>query len=105
MQRRDSKPEIHVARPARFAGDGWTDKARGWIVRLSIAGAEIEALQPPDIGSQVWLWAELVDGEGELALTGRVQWATSGAFAVQFGSLGVRETRSILRASSRPPPP
>jgi len=104
MPRRESKPQIDVPRRTWFAHDPAADRAAGWIVRLSIAGVEVESLHPPPVGSRLRLWAELVDGEGEVAMNGRVQWASVGSFAVQFTSLGVRETRAILLASSRPPP-
>jgi hypothetical protein len=45
--------------------------------------------------------AELFAGEGELAMSGRVQWSTATRFGVQFGPLGVKETNAIVR-SSRP---
>ncbi len=100
--RRDSKPEIDVPRKARFAAPEGADAATGWIVGLSVVGAEIESLQPPAPGSAIVVWAELVPGGGQVELRGRVQWATGTRFAVQFGALGVRETSVIVRASRRP---
>ena len=96
--RRDSKPEIEVPKKASFAVPG-ADRATGWIVRLSMVGVEVESLQAPPIGSEVTCWAELVPGEGEVAMRGRVQWATIARFAVQFGPLGARETHAIVRAT------
>jgi hypothetical protein len=99
MPRRDSKPEIEVPRKASFAAtDESSERAAGWIVRLSIVGVEVESLQPPAIGSEVVVWTVLLDGEGELALRGRVQWATATRFAVQFGPLGAKDTHAIVRA-------
>jgi Tfp pilus assembly protein PilZ len=99
--RRESKPEIEVPRRASFClKDG--DPATAWIVRLSMVGLELESLQPPHAGAEIVVRAELVDGEGELSLPGRVQWATPVRFGVQFGPLGVRETRAIVRVSRRP---
>jgi len=100
MPRRDSKPEIEVPKKASFAID-LGDRATGWIVRLSVVGVEVESLQPPPIGGHIVVWAELVAGEGELAIRGRVQWSTATRFGVQFGPLGVRETYAILRAAGR----
>jgi PilZ domain len=102
MPRRDSKPEIEVPRKAMFAPQGELDRATGWVVKLSVVGMEIESLQPPPVTSEVDVWTELVSGEGELALRGRVQWATATRFAVQFGPLGVRETNAIVRSTRRP---
>lgn len=97
--RRDSKPEIEVPKPVSFGvGD---DHATGSIVRLSIAGVEIESGEPPAEGFDIVLRAELVDGEGEVALRGRVQWSKPDRFAVRFGLLGVRETSAIVRAARR----
>ena len=100
MQRRDSKPEIEVPRKASFGTDP-RDRSTGWIVRLSVAGAEVESLQPPVVGADVVVWAELVPGEGELSLRGRVQWASVARFAVQFGPLGIKETSAIVRSTRR----
>jgi hypothetical protein len=98
MARRDSKPEIEVPKKAAFAVDRG-ERATGWIVRLSVVGVEIESLQPPPVGGQLVVWAELVAGEGELAMRGRVQWSTTTRFGVQFGPLGARETHAIVRAA------
>jgi hypothetical protein len=100
MPRRDSKPEIDVPRKASF-GTHPENRATGWVVRLSVAGVEVESLQPPPVGAEVIVWVELVIGEGELALRGRVQWASAARFAVQFGPLGVKETHAIVRSSRR----
>ncbi len=100
--RRDSKPEIQVPRKASFAVEASNDKATGWIVRLSVVGAELESLQPPEPGSAVVVWAELIAGEGPVAMSGRVQWAWPTGFAVQFGRLGAREINAILRTARRP---
>lgn len=97
--RRDSKPEIDVPRKASFVLSSNGDSMRGWIVRLSIVGVEIESLQSPSIGSDVIIRAELLEGEGEVTLRGRVQWATPTRFAVQFGPLGARDTNMIVRAT------
>jgi hypothetical protein len=99
--RRESKPEIAIPRRASFALDPGGDSAAGWIVRLSIVGMEIESLQPPAVGSAVVVRAQLLEGEGEVAMRGRVQWATSTRFAVQFGPLGARETNIVVRAAGR----
>jgi hypothetical protein len=101
MPRRDSKPEIEAPRKASFAYAIGAEPATGWIVRLSIVGAEIESLQPPAAGTDVVVWTELVDAEGELVLRGRVQWARSTRFAVLFGPLGVKETNAIVRVARR----
>ncbi|MGH7293722.1 MAG: PilZ domain-containing protein [Polyangiaceae bacterium] len=102
MPRRDSKPEIEVPRKVTFSpGDG-ADRATGWIVKLSVVGVEVESLQPPPAASEVRVWTELVDGEGELSVSGRVQWATASRFGVLFGPLGARETHVIVRATRRP---
>jgi hypothetical protein len=101
MPRRESKPEILVPRKAWFTlGPG--ERATGWIVRLSVVGIEIESLLPPAPGQDVTVWAQLVDGEGELALPGRVQWARSTRFGVQFGSLDARQIHAIVRTTNRP---
>jgi hypothetical protein len=97
--RRDSKPEIDIPKQVSFdAGD---EDASGSIVRLSVAGAEIEASHSPAEGREVVLRAELVQGEGPVAMPGRVQWSKPGRFAVRFGLLGARETSAIVRAARR----
>jgi hypothetical protein len=97
--RRESKPEIEVPRPVSFSSRAGNEPSSGWIVRLSVAGVEIETLSPPPAGREVSLRAVLVDGEGEVELHGRVQWSQAARFAVQFGSLGARATRAIVQAS------
>jgi hypothetical protein len=97
--RRESKPEIPIPKKVSFAGSHDAIRATGWIVRLSIVGVEIESLQPPPVGSQAVVRGELIAGEGELVLRGRVQWTTAKRFAIQFGPLGARETNAILRAA------
>jgi hypothetical protein len=99
--RRDSKPEIEVPKPVSFATGVGDEPSSGYIVRLSVAGVEIESLTPPPAGREVSLKAVLVDGEGEVALQGRVQWSQPARFAVQFGSLGARATRAVVHASQR----
>ena len=99
--RRDSKPEIEVPRKARFAAAEGADAATGWVVGLSMVGAEIESLLPPAPGREIVLWVELVPGGGPIELRGRVQWATATRFALQFGILGAREASAIVRASRR----
>jgi hypothetical protein len=99
--RRDSKPEIDMPRKASFANAGSADPSTGWIVKLSVVGVEIESLQPPEASSEVVVRTELVPGEGEVVLRGRVQWVKPTRFAVQFGPLGVRETSAIVKASRR----
>jgi hypothetical protein len=96
MSTRQSKPEIEVPRKASFAVGG-TDRSTAWIVRLSLVGAELESLLPPEAGSGIVLWTKLADADGELELRGRVQWARGPRFGVQFGPLGVRETHAIVR--------
>jgi Tfp pilus assembly protein PilZ len=73
----------------------------GSIVRLSVAGAEIDSSEAPSEGREIFLKAELVDGAGEVVMHGRVQWVKPGRFAVRFGSLGVRATRAIVQAARR----
>jgi hypothetical protein len=80
-----------------FAPRGTDDRSAGWIVRLSIVGADVESLAPPAVGSEIDLFAKLT--EDEVVLRGRVQWATGGQFGVQFGLLGVRETRAIVETA------
>ena len=98
---RDSKPEIAIPRKVVFATSDSEDAATGWIVRMSVAGAQIESLQAPPTGSEVLLCADLLDGEEPVGLRGRVQWSTPTQFAIQFGALGARETNAIVRASGR----
>lgn len=97
--RRDSKPEIEVPRQVSFVGGD--ERATGSIVRLSVAGVEIESEQPPAEGREVVLRTELVEGDGEIALRGRVQWSRPGRFAVRFGLLSARETNAVVRAARR----
>jgi hypothetical protein len=98
-------PELDSPRKALYATDPGDERATGRIVALSVAGAELASLEPPPVGTNLVLWAELIEGDGVVELYGRVQWATETRFAVQFGPLGARETHAIVRASSRPPPP
>jgi hypothetical protein len=95
--RRASRPEIMVPQFVSFSPRGTDDRSAGWIVRLSIVGADVESLAPPPVGTEVDLIAKLK--EQEIALHGRVQWSTQGQFGVQFGLLGVRETRAILETA------
>ena len=87
-----------MPKKASFAVAGG-DRATGWIVKLSVVGVEVESLQTPPVGSEIVFWAELIDGEGEVAMPGRVQWATFARFSVLFGPLGARETRAVVRAT------
>jgi hypothetical protein len=98
---RNSKDEILVPRKTSFAAAVDGPRHSGWIVRLSVVGAEIESLQPPTAGAELFLWTELSREDGEVTLQGRVQWTTAARFSVQFGPLGVRETRAIVRVESR----
>lgn len=95
--RRASRPEILVPQHVAFAPAGTGDRTAGWIVRLSIVGADIEAITPPPIGTELHLFARLQDED--VVLRGRVQWAAGHQFGVQFGPLGVRETHAILETA------
>lgn len=95
--RRPSRPEILVPQRVAISAPGADASSIGWIVRISIVGADIEAPTPPPIGSRVDLFAELQDGE--VVLPGRVQWSTPGQFGVQFGPLGARETHAIVETA------
>jgi hypothetical protein len=95
--RRQSRPEILVPQRVDICSAGRDEPCKGWIVAISIVGADIEAREAPPIGSRVDLFAQLQDGE--VVLPGRVQWATPGQFGVQFGPLGVRETHAILETA------
>jgi hypothetical protein len=99
------KPQMDVPKRVLFATDPGDERATGRIVALSVTGAELSSLEAPPVGSNLFLWAELIEGDGVVEMYGRVQWATETRFAVQFGPLGERETNAIVRASSRPPPP
>jgi hypothetical protein len=77
------------------------DRAAGNIVRLSAVDAEIESPWPPPVGRRIVVWAELISGEGEVAMRGRVDWSTQTRFGVALGPLGSRETYAILRAAHR----
>jgi|SRR5579859_1370008 len=79
----------------------------GFIARLSVAGAEIDADSLPAVGSHVEVFAQLGSG-GEVTVAGRVQWTTDTRFGVLFGPLGEREAGAIARAlrqSERPRSP
>jgi hypothetical protein len=100
MQRRESKPEIAVPKLVYVYDGSVRDPRVGWIVRLSIAGVDIESHGGPPLGADVAIWTELVEGEGMLQFRGRVQWVTSSRFGVQFGLLGAQEAHAVVRAAS-----
>lgn len=107
MSRRRPLRPATTTRPARarpigaiFANDQG-DRAAGNIVRLSVIDAEIASPWPPQTGERVVIWAELVAGEGEVAIGGEVGWSTPTHFGVRLGSLGVRESYAIVRAARR----
>ncbi len=94
--------ESNGSRPigAIFAVD-LGDRAAGNIVRLVAFEVEIESPWPPPVGRRIVVWAELISGEGEVAIRGRVDWSTGTRFGVVLGPLGPRETYAILRAAHR----
>jgi hypothetical protein len=99
-QRSPTKPAD--ARPigAIFAID-LGDRAAGNIVRLSAVDAEIESPWPPSTGDRIVIWAELVAGEGEVAIRARVDWSTPTRFGVVLGPLSARESYAVMRAATR----
>ena len=97
--RRESKPEIEVRRLVLVEVADECVPRGGSIVRLSVAGAEIESPAPPGAGREVLLRAVLIEGEAEVSMRGRIQWSNADRFAVQFALLGARETSAIVRAS------
>jgi hypothetical protein len=99
MSRRESKPEIAVPKLVHVYDGSVRDPRVGWIVRLSIAGVDIESYDGPSIGADVALWAELIEGEGMMQFRGRVQWVTPNRFGVQFGLLGAQEAHAVVRAA------
>jgi hypothetical protein len=100
MPRRESKPEIAVPKLVYVYDGSVRDPRVGWIVRLSIAGVDIESYEGPSQGADVALWTELVEGEGVMQFRGRVQWVTTNRFGVQFGLLGAQEAHAVVRAVS-----
>lgn len=104
---RDSQVEMNVPRRASFSSaDGGGDRCEGWIVGLSIHSAQITTIYPPPpTGADVVVESELLEGEGVVTLRGRVDQSGSEGFDVRFGPLGEEDTKAIVRASQRPPPP
>jgi hypothetical protein len=88
-------------RSATFAID-FGKRVPGSILRLSLVGAEIEAMQVPPVDARVVVWVELVKGEGKVGIRGRVQWTAATRFGVLFGPLGARETYALIRAARGP---
>jgi hypothetical protein len=94
--KRPSRPEILVPQRVTFSMPGGEHRI-GWIVRISIVGADIESLEPLPIGCETDVFATLHDTD--VVLHGRVQCSARTRFGVQFGPLGARETHAILEAA------
>jgi hypothetical protein len=100
-KRYPSKPEMRVPVRVSFEVDGDPEPKTGWIANLSLAGVDIETLQPVEIGSRLTFFAALDPRSSELLqFAGRVQWAAGGRIGMQFGELGAKETHAILQAMS-----
>ncbi|MGD0528820.1 MAG: hypothetical protein ABSE49_27025 [Polyangiaceae bacterium] len=97
MPRRPSRPEILIPQRVTFSAPGSDRQTIGWIVRISIVGADIESLEPLPFGSEVDLVARFQDAD--VVLPGRVQCSSATQFGIQFGPLGARETHAILEAA------
>jgi|SRR5580693_1896477 hypothetical protein len=96
MQRHPSRPTIRI--PVRVVfrvGSG--EPREGWIVRLSVAGVDIETERAPPADTRVDLSIEFRPGQ-PMACCGRVQWSKASGFGAQFTRLGARETHAIVEA-------
>ena len=96
MQHRPSKPNMQVPVRMTFCV-GAGPSREGWIVRLSVAGLEVETSAPPPIGSNVQMAIEFRP-RAPIACSGRVQWSNAIGFGAQFTLLGARETHAIVEA-------
>lgn len=61
---------------------------------VSVGGMFLESPEQPAFGAELTLSFEL-PGLGRTALPAVVRWSSAEGFGVQFGLLGVRETRAL----------
>ena len=98
-KRSPSKPEMRMPVRLSFEVEGDPEPKTGWIACLSLAGMDIETLQPVEIGKRLTFFTALDPSSSELLqFAGRVQWAAGVRIGVQFGELGAKETHAILQA-------
>jgi hypothetical protein len=98
-KRYPSKPEMRMPLRVSFEVEGDPEPKTGWITSLSLAGIDLETLQPVAVGSRIMFFAALDPQSSELLqFAGRVQWVAGARIGVQFGKLGAKETHAILEA-------
>jgi hypothetical protein len=94
MDRRPSKPELCVPMHAAIECLASGEVVSSWIVRMSVAGVDLETLQPFGVGREVMVRVKFAPGS--FALPGVVRASAAASMTVQFGLLGVHETRAVL---------
>jgi hypothetical protein len=98
--RYSSKAEIAAPICVSLEVEGESQPATGWIVRMSVAGVDIETLHTPAVGSKVAFHAALDPESPEIhEFTGRVQWVTGARVGIQFAELGAKQTYAIVEAT------
>jgi type IV pilus assembly protein PilZ len=73
------------------------------ITNISIGGCGVESTETPAFGSAMTVVVGLPGATEPSQLPAVVRWTKPGEFGVQFGSLGVRDTKCIAGLMSRPP--
>jgi type IV pilus assembly protein PilZ len=94
MKSRRLHPRVRARLPATCERDG-EPPFDVVITDISIAGCGIECTEAPAFGSPLTV-VVCLHGAAKLSrLPAVVRWTRPGGFGVQFGSVGVRDTRSI----------
>src|SRR5258705_4168703 len=77
-------------------GETW----RAWAVDIGIGGMFIETDAVPRYGSVVYIKIGTPPLPQPMRLPGIVRWTKEGAFGVEFGLLGIRETYALVGLTS-----
>jgi type IV pilus assembly protein PilZ len=81
--------------PLEFTSKASDARRPGRAKDLSIGGMFIETDEPAAFGAEVVVFITLPSDPKELRLDGVVRWTRPSGMGVQFGLMGVRETRAI----------
>jgi hypothetical protein len=95
-KRRHARTAIDM--PVQFARKGGTTWETGVGKDISLGGIFIESAVAAPFGADIVVRAQLWTASGNMAdfdLPGIVRWVRAGGMGVQFGLLGIHETRAI----------
>lgn len=99
LRRHPRVPADHA--PVRFASKGGEPLGDGFAKDVSLGGMFVVTEAPAAFNADIVVHLALPGADAELEIPARVRWTNRDGFGVQFGLIGVRETRAITEFVAR----